>query len=462
MHRSISKFAVPVISLAACLFALWMYHPCYLYFQNDDLIHIPLSKAGVILQHNSFRPVCDLVMILDYNFWLKEAWGYHLTNLVLHMAATLLVYVLSNAFIKKYSPNENASKTATMVSALFFIYACHSEAVFWILGRSAIIGTLFFLPACIFYLKRERIIFYLLAVVFAVLAWLSYESTLFLPVVFATISIADYKKGNATLKKEMVYAGIPFILAAIYLVSRYFFMQELIGDYESGVLKSDWSLLPLNYAKLVLRSIIPPTENAYVLIFCFLVFALALTYFIYKQDKSVKRILLIIVGFWLLSLTLYATLGIDTRGSESERFIYLPSFFICLLISILLMKIKSFSIRLIVFSVIIASQLVFLFTSMQHYRFAGDVVKKTFSEINSYSNKKLLQVNHVPEESRGALILRRGLEEGFYWLKNDNTIDSIQIKSNMLKEMPMQPNYKVNKINTGKFLHTEGKGNYRI
>lgn len=423
---------------------MWMYHPCYLYFQNDDLIHIPLSKARVILQHNSFRPVCDVAMILDYNLWHKEAWGYHLTNLILHLAATALVYVLSNALIKKYAAEKNASKTAIIASALFFIYACHSEAVFWILGRSAIIGTLFFLPACIFYLKRERFIYYLLAVVFTILAWLSYESTLFLPVVFTALSVADYKKGYVIIKKELVLAVLPFILVGIYLLTRYFFMQELIGDYESGVLKSDWSLLPLNYLKLVMRSIIPPVENAGVLIFSFLVLSIALSFIVYKQGAAIRRLLLILAGFWLLSLTLYATLGIDTRGSESERFIYLPAFFICLLLSILLMQIKIFSIRLIVFTLLLSMQLYFLFGSMQHYRYAGEVVKKTFNEINNFKYARLLQVHNVPEETRGALILRRGLEEGFYWLKKENTIDSIQVFGNMQKPLPLRKMYVIN------------------
>ena len=51
---------VYLILLAAGITALFLYNPLLLYFQNDDTIHIPLSRDGVLLQHNTFRPVCDI------------------------------------------------------------------------------------------------------------------------------------------------------------------------------------------------------------------------------------------------------------------------------------------------------------------------------------------------------------------------------------------------------------------
>ena len=91
-------FAATVVA-----FTLYCYNPFELYFLNDDFIHIPLSRDGILLQHNSFRPVCDLSMMLDYQLWGKTAWGYHLTNLLLHIINTILVFYLSKNLCRKYS-----------------------------------------------------------------------------------------------------------------------------------------------------------------------------------------------------------------------------------------------------------------------------------------------------------------------------------------------------------------------
>src|SRR5262245_14700523 len=78
------KFYI-LLSLLIATLALYCYNPFAFYFQNDDFIHIPLSQKGVLLQHNTFRPVCDISIMLDYWLWGKSAWGYHLTNLLLHI-----------------------------------------------------------------------------------------------------------------------------------------------------------------------------------------------------------------------------------------------------------------------------------------------------------------------------------------------------------------------------------------
>src|SRR6266496_660089 len=76
-----------ILSVIIVALALYCYDPFTLYFQNDDFIHIPLSEQGVLLQRNTFRPVCDISIMLNYWLWGKNAWGYHFINLLLHIVA---------------------------------------------------------------------------------------------------------------------------------------------------------------------------------------------------------------------------------------------------------------------------------------------------------------------------------------------------------------------------------------
>ena len=140
-------------SVLSIAFALYLFNPFQLYFLNDDFIHIPLSKAGVLFQRNSFRPIGDLSIRMDYLFWGKQAWGYHLTNLLLHLINTVFVFLLSKALFKKFTDGGQINLKSWMVSIIFFVYAFHSESIFWIIGRSGSLGSLFFLLAFIFYLQ---------------------------------------------------------------------------------------------------------------------------------------------------------------------------------------------------------------------------------------------------------------------------------------------------------------------
>src|SRR5437867_625127 len=90
-----------LLSVVIVAVALYCYNPFALYFQNDDFIHIPLSANGVLLQHNTFRPVCDISIMLDYWLWGKTASGYHLTNLVLHIIACVVLFYFLKLVFKK-------------------------------------------------------------------------------------------------------------------------------------------------------------------------------------------------------------------------------------------------------------------------------------------------------------------------------------------------------------------------
>ncbi len=439
---------VYLLAAVAVVIGLCLYNPFILYFQNDDLVHIPLSRDCVLLQHNSFRPVCDIFMMLDYRVWGKEAWGYHFTNLLLHIANTIFVYRLTILVAKKYNISNNISIPALLTSVLFFIYANHSEAVFWILGRSGMLGMLFFLPACICYLKRENNIFFSASVVFSLLAWLSYESSFILIIVFTAISIIDVRKEISSVKKESKFLLFSFFAFIMYMVSRYYFTGELLGSYEAGALQNNqFILLAENFVKLLIRSVTPYALDSKILLLHFALISIVLVYTILKQEKQLKNTILVLGFLWLISLLPYISLGIDTKGTESERFLYLPSFFICFIIVLLISNTSNRLLKSIAFFVLFGIELFILFENSKRYHYAGNVVKTTISEINKLKNKNNLLIESLPEEDGGALIFRTGFPEGVNWLKNKNTVDSLMVVSRHHTDYPVSKSFIVQRSN---------------
>ena len=294
------------ILIAAAITGLVLYNPYLLYFQNDDLVHIPLSRDGVLLQHNSFRPLCDLSMILDYHLWGKNAWGYHITNLILHFVNSVFVFILSKKILKKYSSNNHSTATAFFVAVIFWLYMNHSEAVFWILGRSAMIGMLFFLPACILYLSREKKINFIFCILFSFLAWLSYESTYIIPLLFSLVSYFDIKRKISFFKKEISFVSIVWLSFIITLCIRYYFTGNIYSEYEKGGLSNGMVVLAGNYVKLFMRSWVAPIQNPTVFVGLFLAVAIIIALLIFK-NKQHRSLLLALLSLLAISLLPYTT-----------------------------------------------------------------------------------------------------------------------------------------------------------
>ena len=54
-----------------------------------------------------YRPVQNLSFIVDYFFWNNNAYGFHLTNLLLHIASGLLLYLLLRKLFTSFRPVES-------------------------------------------------------------------------------------------------------------------------------------------------------------------------------------------------------------------------------------------------------------------------------------------------------------------------------------------------------------------
>ena len=99
-----------------------------------------------------YRPVQNLSFIVDYFFWNGNVYGFHLTNLLLHIASGLLLYLLLEKLfaslrgVEADDSNSSAwSLGAFFVALLWIVHPVHSAAVDYISGRA---DSLAFFFAC--------------------------------------------------------------------------------------------------------------------------------------------------------------------------------------------------------------------------------------------------------------------------------------------------------------------------
>jgi hypothetical protein len=427
------------------LAALYCYNPFALYFQNDDFIHIPLSAQVVLLQRNTFRPVCDISIMIDYLLWGKNAWGYHLSNLLLHIFTCVIFFFFLRFILKKYFELKQTAFICWLSTVLFFIYAMHSEAVFWILGRSAILAAIFSLIFLFCYLKKYETSKYFAGYIFFfTIGLLTYESLWMLPLYCLIVGIAEVKNKKTTWQKEAMHFAIVVGIFIFYLIIRWHYINEVTGHYESAAfLNGDYSTLLRNYAMLFIRSFLPALINNKLLLACFVVISLAVAVLFLQLKKEDRKKGLIVFLCLLISLVPYASLGVDTHGTESERFLYFPALLICILfcLTINLYRTKK-NVQFLFYILIFSCHIIVLFTTENNYHTAGNINKLIINELEKVADKKIIYAIDLPQSQNGALILRDGFTGMIKWMF-DTKFDALIVCSQRSELKPLHSPYQV-------------------
>ena len=212
-------------------------------FVNDDIgiirfaLHGPrpdftalLTRAEVIEVY--YRPLFDLTLGLDFLAWGWTAAGYRLTNLLLHLVATVLVLALGRALRFEAS-------AALCAALLFGLHPIHEMSLYWIAGRTDVLCSVFYLLTLLLFtdaFARGRPGGHALSLVAALLAMLSKEMAITLPAAVAIVAWWIGRDGNDTphrrgalgtaLLHAAPYAGI----VAAVIVGRMILLDNNVFD----------------------------------------------------------------------------------------------------------------------------------------------------------------------------------------------------------------------------------------
>lgn len=106
-----------------------------------------------------WHPLTWLTFALDYALWGLQPLGYHLTNILLHAANTVLLFLLTRRLVNIATGAAGSRLTlaAAIGAALWGVHPLRVESVAWVTERRDVLSTLFLLLAAMAYVNAVEL-----------------------------------------------------------------------------------------------------------------------------------------------------------------------------------------------------------------------------------------------------------------------------------------------------------------
>lgn len=301
--------------------------------ENASIKHASPQNLKTIFSSSflgNYQPLTLLTYLVEYAFFRLDPFWYHLTNLLLHLANTALVFVFVWLLSRELF-------VAFLTALLFGLHPLHVESVAWVSERKDVLYAFFYLAAMIFYLKyldrRPRQKFYAAAVFLFLCSLLSKPMAITLPVVLWLLDLLRCRPFNRRVFIDKIpFFILSFISGFVLLVSQGVGIaaaQGAFGSWGAAMATANYSIL-FYLKKLMMPARLSALYPYYgsegffkfFVISFFIVLALLLAM---KFFKKARRVMIFGVGFFLV--TLFPVLQWVPFGETivADRYVYVPS-----------------------------------------------------------------------------------------------------------------------------------------
>ena len=287
------------------------------------------------LAYGYYRPVVSLTYALDWAIWHARPFGFHLSNLILHGAATALVLMLLVQL-------GLSRRWATLGALLFAVHPMHTENVAWISGRTDTTAFVLALCAMVLHLRaegRRRYFFHVGSTLLFCGALAAKEMSVVL-IPWLLIAEVHFRRRSVC---GALLSTIPYVAAvALYLVWRFVILDVPVPFQPPDVaLWEKLAIAPWTFVRYLSWLLVPVHQSAYVQnpyiagltdvrLYLGIAAAAGAFYGLYRLRKGAPD-----AAAWglMFLVSLGPILGFasisgprDMGAAMAERFLYFPSF----------------------------------------------------------------------------------------------------------------------------------------
>ena len=338
---------------------------------------------GVASGSNFYRPLQSISFIFDYHFWQLNPFGYHLSNIILQIGVSFLVFLLIFDLLGSFD-------TALWTSVLFAVTPVHTEAVTYISGRAEMLMGCWVILSLLLFIKSQKIsekhpkLYFSFSIFSFILSLLSKEVAIVFPlIIFGYVFYITREKLKE--KYYLIKHIFPYIaVALVYLISRLsVFSFPTLRPPALGKISWFTRLIVMpkvifSYFKILLlpaglhmsRELVRPTSFAGIWL---AVFSLGIIIFscVYFLKYSTKNKITSFMLFWALVFFIPQSGVFPINAFMAEHFIYLSSISFFLLVVSFLQK--SLGRRIFILAVSLLCVFYILLTCARNFEWSNPV-----------------------------------------------------------------------------------------
>ena len=314
------------------------------YVEENSHIQSGITLDGICwafstTNQNLWNPLIWLSLMFDYQLFGLNAGGYHMTNLILHILSTLLLFWLFNRMT-------GAIWKSAFVAALFAIHPLHVESVAWISERKDVLSASFWmLTLClyVYYTEKPAVKRYLLVLCSFVIALMSKPMVVTLPVIMILLDYWPLKRFQSkkdSLLLWQLWEKIPFfVLSAVFsIITIYIMYSPTVKYFPLGYRLAN---APVSFVTYLGKTFWPhdmaifypfPT---YIPVWQVLGSVLLIIIITTAVIAMTKRLPYLFIGWLWYAVTVMPVIGIIQNGSYAmaDRYTYLPSIGISIMLA---------------------------------------------------------------------------------------------------------------------------------
>ena len=293
-----------------------------------------VSWAFTTLFASNWQPLTWLSLMLDYKMYGTSAGGYHVTNVLIHLVNTLLLFLI-------FGRMTGGLWKSGFVAALFAVHPLHVESVAWVMARKDVLSAMFWLltmAAYAYYAENPSLKRYVWVFIAYGLGLMSKPMLVTLPFILLLLDywpLRRFQGGAFIAGRRLILEKIPLIVLSAVISA-----ITIHGQGSSGALMSlgDIGLSArmvnavVSYGGYVAEMLWPvnltcfypyPTSFPISVVLLSVTFLGVVCFFSFRHIRTAPY--LAMGWFWYL-ITLLPVCGIIQVGEQAmaDRYSYIP------------------------------------------------------------------------------------------------------------------------------------------
>ncbi len=308
----------------------------------DKLPDLLLSPFGNPVQFKEsplfYRPFIFFSYMVDYKLWGTNPAGYHLSNIILHILSTVLVFLI---LLKIFSD----LKFSLFSSLIFAVHPVHTESVTWISGRTDVLCTLLLLLSFNAYLNflknpgKISSLNYFLSLFFFTLSIFSKETAIVLPLIILFYEMFFLPENITVIASIKIYirkiflfifpAAFYFVLRTIALKNNFFpsFTRASLIERLLTIVTVFFDYIKLLFFPVTLNSLhmVKTVSNIFDFKTVLSILTVLLIFVLSTKLKKASGKLFFGIMWFFISLLPVSNIIPFSSIIKTEHFLYLPS-----------------------------------------------------------------------------------------------------------------------------------------